>query len=121
MTLRLLALACLLALSACQSRPPVAEPAFAGRYSNACLPEAIAMVEGLREYQLPARVLIYEHAGYSHAIAVYQYQGKRWGWDSYWKSNRLRVPDLTEPDKCARAWLWATRKHGPLAAARFVE
>lgn len=78
------------------------------------------MVEGLREYGLPARVLLYAGPEAAHAIAVYEYDGQRWGWDSYWKSNRIRVPDLLEPDKCARAWLWATQSNTTISEALFL-
>jgi hypothetical protein len=115
--IRLLAIA-VLSLAGCASRPPVAEPAFSGRHANACMPEAAAMVEGLHEYRIPARVLIYTTNQLSHAIAVYQYGGKVWGWDAWWKTNQIAAADLTDPAACARAWLRVT-SGGSLIRAGF--
>jgi hypothetical protein len=97
-----------LLLTGCAARVP--EPAFAGRYKNACLPEAEAMVAGLQEYRIPSRVLSFQTPERGHAIATYRLSsGSLWGWDSYWKSNRLLLADWSDPMSTARAWLNATR------------
>ena len=85
---------CLL-LAGCATQPPVAKPAWAGKLNNACLPEAAAMVEGLREHNIKSKVVVFNYSGMkAHAIAVYMYPtgtNQLWGWDSTWASIRLRA------------------------------
>jgi hypothetical protein len=53
--------------------------------SNDCLPQAAAMVQGLGKYDIPAEVLVMRYADrdLGHAIAVYRYKGRKWGWDRH--------------------------------------
>lgn len=62
------------------------------------------MAKALQGKNIPARVLLIEAKEFKHAIAVYVYEGKAWGWDSYWKSNKLRG-DANNADSMAREWL----------------
>jgi hypothetical protein len=104
----LLAIA-IVALAGCTTLP-VEQPAFAGRYKNACLPEAIAMTQGLKQAGIQARVLRISTNKWNHAICVYLYpsgSNTLWGWDSYWKSNRLRAFS-DEPNSIAKAWINTT-------------
>ena len=97
------------ALAGCTALP-VEQPSFAGRYKNACLPEAIAITQGLKQAGIQARVLRISTNKWNHAICVYLYpsgSNTLWGWDSYWKSNRLRAFS-DEPNSIAKAWINTT-------------
>ena len=99
-----------LLLAGCATNPPVDQPYFAGKYRNACLPEAIAMTQALRQSGIQARVLTIYTPKFGHALCVYMYptgQNKLWVWDSHWKSVNLRAW-YDDPDSIAKAWLnWA--------------
>lgn len=100
-----------LMVAGCASAP-VGEPEFAGRFGNACVPEAIAMVEGLRGKGIEARVVIFRASTQAsgHAVATYMWpkgQNQLWAWDSTWGSIRLRAW-WGEPENIARAWMRAT-------------
>ena len=99
----------ILAIAGCTTLP-VEQPSFAGRYKNACLPEAIAITQGLKQAGIQARVLRISTNKWNHAICVYLYpsgSNTLWGWDSYWKSNRLRAFS-DEPNSIAKAWINTT-------------
>lgn len=120
--IRLLAIACL-CLSACSTRPPVAEPAFSGKLSNACVPEAAAMVEGLHGAGIEARGLLICTPAWNHAVAVYLYpsgDNRLWVWDANWKSLRIRAW-WNDPTGIARAWIAATNRSLPVASAAFLQ
>jgi hypothetical protein len=84
---------CLLVLTAC-STPPIKSPPWVGKYKNACLPEAIAMSEGLKSSGVAAKVMSIHTENWGHAVCVYLYptgKNKLWVWDSYWQSVNLRA------------------------------
>jgi hypothetical protein len=73
-------LALLILLSSCSAIPTSPRlPAM----SNDCLPQAAAMVQGLAKYDIPAEVLVMRYADrdMGHAVAVYRYRGRKYGWD----------------------------------------
>jgi hypothetical protein len=112
----------ILALAGCSSLP-IEQPAFAGRYKNACLPEAIAMAQGLRSHGIQSRVLRIGTNKWNHAICTYLYEpgsNTLWGWDSYWKSNRLRT-FADDPYSIARAWMAVTMSDAVLIDAQFLD
>ena len=114
-------LACLL-LAAC-ALPPAPEPEFAGRYGNACLPEAIAMSQSLRKHGIESRVLGIYTAEWGHAVCTYLYppgKNQLWAWDSTWKSLRLRAW-TNDADSIARTWLSATHPGTPRKHAQFLD
>lgn len=105
------------------STPLVSEPLFVGKYRNACLPEAIAMTQGLRSAGIQSRVLRVSTNKWNHAICVYLYpsgSNTLWGWDSYWKSNRLRAFS-DEPNSIAHAWIDATLSDAIFLNAQFLD
>jgi hypothetical protein len=112
----------ILALAGCVT-PPVAEPEFAGRYKNACLPEAIAMTQALKKNDIQSRVLRIQTQDWGHAVCVYLYPtgaNKLYVWDSYWKSVNLRAW-YDDPNDIANAWLkWAHPKIS-LVNANFLD
>ena len=80
----------ILAFAGCTTLP-VEQPAFAGRYKNACLPEAIAMAQGLKEKAIQTRVLRIQTKDWGHAVCVYLYPtgaNKLYAWDSYCQTMR---------------------------------
>lgn len=102
---------------------PVPEPPIAGQYKNACLPEAIMMTQALKESGVNARVLGIYTPRIGHAICVYLYppgKNQLWGWDSHWKSLRLRAY-TDDAEGIARAWLRWTHPGEPLNKAIFIE
>jgi hypothetical protein len=114
--------AIILILAGC-ALPPAEEPSFAGKYRNACLPEAIAMTQNLRHAGIQARVLRIGTNKWNHAICVYLYQpgsNTLWGWDSYWKSNRL-IALSSDPHSIARMWLRVTASDATLVSAEFLD
>lgn len=120
--MRLIAVLCLL-LAGCASEPPVRTPEWVGRYKNACLPEAVAMAQGLRQSGIHARVVRIGTPRWGHAICAYLYPtgaNQLWGWDAYWKSNRLRAW-ANDPDSIAREWLRITRSQDRLILAQFLD
>jgi hypothetical protein len=81
------------------------------------------MAQGLREKGIQARVLRIQTPKWGHAICSYLYPpGKNtlWGWDSHWKSNRLRAWS-DDPDSIAREWIRVTLSDQPLTAAQFLD
>lgn len=122
MTKHLPILAACLCLAAC-ALPPAPEPEFAGRYGNACLPEAIAMSQSLKKHGIESRVLGIYTPQWGHAVCTYLYppgKNQLWAWDSHWKSLRLRAW-ANDPDSLARAWLAATHPGTPLKHAQFLD
>lgn len=114
-------LACLL-LAAC-ALPPAPEPEFAGRYGNACLPEAIVMAQSLKRHGIESRVLGIYTPSWGHAVCTYLYppgQNQLWAWDSHWKSLRIRAW-TDDPASIARNWLASTHPGTPLARAEFIQ
>jgi hypothetical protein len=112
----------LVALAGCTSLP-VEQPAFAGRYKNACLPEAIAMAQGLREKSIQTRVLRIQTKNWGHAVTVYLYPtgaNKLYVWDSYWQSVNLRAW-FNDPDGIATEWLNYTHPNLTLVNASFLD
>lgn len=117
----ILSIVCL-CLAACATRPPVAEPAFAGHMRNACMPEAAAMVEGLHGAEIQARVLLITTPQWRHAVAVYLYPpgaSQLWIYDSTWKSLRVRAY-WADPAGIARTWITATNRTVPVTSAIFL-
>ena len=117
----LLLTACL-CLAAC-ALPPAPEPEFAGRYGNACLPEAIAMSQSLKRHGIESRVLGIYTPTWGHAVTTYLYPpgaNKLWAWDSTWKSLRLRAW-TNDADSIARAWLASTHPGTQLRTATFLD
>lgn len=105
------------ALAACSSLP---DPS-TGR-KNACLPEAVMMAEALKSKGITARVLFIETPKFSHAICTFLYEpgsNKLWGWDSVWKSLRLRAY-TDDPEGQAKAWLRKVHPDKPLIKAEFL-
>jgi hypothetical protein len=91
----------------CTSAPPVDAPPWAGRYKNACLPEAIVMAQGLQREGIQARVLSIHTDEWGHAVCAYLYppgQNRLWAWDSHWQSVPLRAW-WDSPESIARAWM----------------
>lgn len=102
---------------------PVKEHEVSGQFKNACLPEAIIMTKALKESGIDARVLAIYTPKLGHAICVYLYppgKNQLWGWDSYWKSLRLRAY-TDNPEGVARAWLRWTNPGEPLNRAEYIE
>lgn len=102
---------------------PVKEPEVAGQFKNACLPEAIIMTKALKESGVEARVLAIYTPKIGHAICVYLYppgKNQLWGWDSHWKSLRLRAY-TNDPESVAKAWLRWTNPGEPLTRALYIE
>jgi len=101
----------LIAIAGCTSSPPIDQPEFVGKYKNACLPEAIAMTQALKQSGIQAKVLIVNTPKFSHALTCYLYpvgKNKLWVWDSYWKSMNLRAW-WDNSDSVAKEWLkWCT-------------
>jgi hypothetical protein len=111
----------ILAFAGC-STLPVSEPSFAGRYKNACLPEAIAMTQALKKSDIQSRVLRIQTKDWSHAVTVYLYPtgaNKIYVWDSYWKSVNLRAW-YDNPTSIANAWLDYTHPKISLVNAEFL-
>ena len=109
-----------LTLAACAPRNPESWMAFE---KNACLPEAIAMAQGLRQSGIHARVVRVETPKWGHAICTYLYPSGTnvlWGWDSNWKSNRLRAWS-DNPTSIANEWLRVTMSDQPLTSAQFLD
>jgi hypothetical protein len=112
----------IVALAGCTSLP-VKQPDFAGRYRNACLPEAIAMAQGLREKSIQTRVLRIQTKDWGHAVTVYLYPtgaNRLYVWDSYWQSINLRAW-FDNPTSIAIAWLNYTHPNLTLVNANFLD
>lgn len=113
-----------IALAGCATTPQ--GPEWAGRMRNACVPEAAAMVEGLKEKGINARMLIFRADGMreGHALAVYLYpvgQNRLWAWDSTWGSLRVRAW-AGDAGGISREWLRVTTgKVWNIERAEFIE
>lgn len=112
-------IAALFLLAGCAS---VKEPSFAGRYKNACVPEAAAMAESLKGYGIQAKVLLVFTPEWTHAVSVYLYpsgDNRLWVWDSYWKSLRTRTY-FDDPNGIATKWLRFTHPELSLLKGEFL-
>ena len=110
-------------LVSCTSIPPTGVPAWAGSYRKACLPEAIAVAQGLREEDIQARVLSIHTEKWGHAVCVYMYppgKNKLWVWDSQWQSVSLRAW-YDDPMSVARAWMNWRHDTTPVLRAYYQE
>lgn len=108
---------------ACAGDPPVPVAPWVGKFRNACVPEAIAMAEGLHDVKVEARVLILQTPQYSHAVAVYLYPAganQIWVWDSYWKSTTVRA-FWDDPVGIANAWLEKCGRPERASTAHFLD
>lgn len=95
-----------LLLVSCSSLP-VKENSIAGKYKNACVPEAISMTEALKQSNIEAKALIMVTPKFSHCVVVYLYpkgQNKLWVYDATWKSLRIRA-FFNDSFQVSRAWL----------------
>lgn len=113
-------------LAGCAQMPPAPPPPFAAKFSQACLPEAAAMREGLSRYNVQARVIAYSYGvgrpPRGHAICAYLYPvgaNQLWAWDSTWGSVRLRAW-WDDARDIARQW---SRRTGttPVIHAEIIE
>jgi len=116
---------CLLALFliGCTSKPPTGVPSWVGSYRKACLPEAIAVAQGLREEDIQARVLSINTEKWGHATCAYLYppgKNRLWVWDSEWKSIPLRAW-WNDPRSIAEAWMKWRHDDTPVTHAYFHE
>lgn len=113
----------LLVLVGCTSTPPAGVPVWVGSYRNACLPEAIAVAQGLREEDIQAKVLTIHTAKWGHATCAYLYPpgaNKLWVWDSQWQSIPLRAW-WNDPMSIAKAWMEWRLDQTPITSAYFHE
>lgn len=84
-------------LIGCQSLPKNPEKAVE-KQKNACLPSAIIMAEGLKKYNLWAKVLIAEWSdgkikdkrNRGHAYTIYVYKNQTWAYDKDWGSSKIK-------------------------------
>ncbi len=109
--------AILVLLAGCSALPDTTTGA-----RNACLPEAAMMAEALNAKGITAKVLLLETPKFSHAITTYLYpsgSNKLWGWDSMWKSIRVRAY-TDDAEGQARAWLRKTHPEQTLTRAAFL-
>lgn len=110
-------------LIACTSKPPVGTPPWIGTMKNACLPEAIAMTQGLKREGIQARVLSIHTKDWGHATCAYLYppgQNKLWVWDSQWQSVPLRAW-WNDPYDIAQVWMAWRYDETPITSAYFHE
>jgi len=120
--MRALLLASLL-LVGCAIEPPAEKNAIYGKYKNACLPEAVIMVQSLHKAEIQAKVLKIDTTQWSHAVVVYLYpagDNSLWVWDSMWKSLHIRAW-WNNPSDIATRWMQATRQQATLVNATFLE
>lgn len=112
----------LLLLAGCATNPPVNAPVWSAEHRNACVPEAAAMAQGLRDADIPAHVLIIQTATWTHAVAVYLYgsPSQVWVWDSTWKSLAVRAY-FDNPAQVARAWVAIIKPGTEIVAAKYLE
>jgi hypothetical protein len=122
LTKLLLASACIV-ITACTSAPPVKAPPWVGTMRKACLPEAIAMTQGLKASGIQAKVLSIHTKDWGHATCVYLYppgKNKLWIWDSYWQSVSLKAW-WDDPNDIAKAWMAWRYDETPITSAYFQE
>ena len=109
-------------LAGCTSTPPAGVPAWAGSYRKACLPEAIAVTEGLRKSGVQAKVLSIHTEKWGHATCAYLYppgKNRLWVWDSQWQSIPLRAW-WNDPMDIAKAWMKWRLDETPVQSASFL-
>ena len=109
-----------LVLTSCISPPAKGLPF---KYGNDCLPQAIIMVEALREKNIEADVLAISTERWGHAVCMYFYpKGKNqmWCWDHDWKSLRVHAWK-DDPFSVANAWLKTTRHTEQAKSAEFLK
>lgn len=119
---KILLILCLF-LVGCVTNPPVENNKLKFRYDNDCLPQAIIMTESLKQTNVEAKVLGIYTDKWGHAICVYMYpsgQNQMWGWDRYWKSNRIRAWK-NDPNGIANEWLKITLSDAKLKYATFID
>lgn len=121
---KLLAISVAFVLAGCGVNPPTNAPAIAGRYDNACLPEAIEMVASLKQSGIQAKVLCVYTDKFGHALACYLYpvgENRLWLWDSMWKSNNIHAY-WDDADGMAKAWLkWNQPETTKFIRAEFLQ
>jgi len=113
---------CLL-LTSCTSSPPTGVPEWAGSYRKACLPEAIAVAQGLRNSGVQAKVLSIHTKDWGHATCAYLYppgKNRLWVWDSNWQSVPLKAW-WNDPKDIAEAWMKWRYDETPVENAFFQE
>ncbi len=103
---------------------PVAVPDVVGTAENACLPEAIVLVQTLKRSNIDARILLVTTAKLSHATVVYVNPPESaapglWVWDSDTQSIRVSA-DYDSPMQIARAWLDANNVDDFILKASFL-
>jgi hypothetical protein len=110
----------------CQNTPKNPERE-AEKQINACLPNAIIMVQALRRYDIWAKVITVSWTEKGkirgHAYAIYLYplgSYQLWAYDSDWGSTRVktvkeRVFDVAIEANAAR------NMYGPLQTARYID
>lgn len=107
-----------LSLISCNTLPPAKGLPF--KYGNDCLPQAIVMVEALKEKNIEAEVLCITTDKWGHSVSMYFYpkgQNQMWIWDTTWQSIRIRAW-RDDPYSVANAWLKTTRH---VESAKFAE
>lgn len=97
--MKALFLSLLLLLAGCATNnlpPGITAPKRGWLSDNDCVPAAIQMAQGLRKYDIPAKVLILHTSdGRGHAVCAYLYPGKdlnsarTWVWDRNWGSAKI--------------------------------
>lgn len=108
--------------TACASDLPVKEPAVAGKFENACLPEAVILKEALHQANIESKILIIHSTTWSHAAVVYVYpreNPKVWVWDSTAKSLQVRA-SYDNPAQIAKAWLTEQARDNTGVRAEFL-
>jgi hypothetical protein len=121
--MKLIGLCLCFLLLGCTSVPPTGVPEWAGSFRNACLPEAIAVTQGLREKNIQAKVLSIHTDNWGHATCAYLYppgKNRLWVWDSQWQSIPLRAW-WNDPTSIARAWMKWRHDETPVKSAYFHE
>jgi hypothetical protein len=96
----------LMYMGSCATKAPEGAKGLKDVYGNDCLPQAIAMCEGLRDKGIDADVLALQGPSFGHAVCVYMYprgENQLWVWDAYWGSNRLNAY-RDDAQSIANAW-----------------
>lgn len=109
-------------LCGCASEPAVVPPGIAALGENACLPEAVVMVETLRKQGTNARILIVNTPGFSHALVVFLFPVDKpavWVWDADTRSVQVTA-DFNQPEQVAHAWLDATLRDDTALRASYL-
>lgn len=117
-----LALSLVVLTAACASDLPIKEPSVAGKFENACLPEAVILKEALLQAHIESKILIIHATTWSHAAVVYVYpreNPKVWVWDSTAKSLQVRA-SYDNPAQIAKAWLAEQAKDNAGVRAEFL-